>query len=242
MKKILILFVFLLLIVSVSSGFAQTFVPVEQNVYYMCGDTFEICFPDVIATGDMFTNAGSVQATTNMGEALLQVRVHLRNMTTSVFHGIAEDSFKLTGYVRDRSLTYTPEIILNTDYFGAGNYFSWDQLPPLRAGDILLVFRVNPILINWELSFDPVFLGEPDYQLETVVYPRGSEESCSAVFQFPVVRDLITGELMTFQRESVVSDQAQDVGDRISNFGGQWSDIDLRWPEPGGQWSEAGGQ
>ena len=235
MKKTLILFVFLLVIVSVSSGFAQTVVPVEQNVYYMCGDTFEICFPDVIATGNMFTNAGSVQATTNMGEALLQVRVYLRNMTTSVFHGIAEDSFKLTGYVRDRSLTYTPEIILNTDYFGAGNYFSWDQLPPLRAGDILLVFRVNPILINWELSFDPVFLSEPDYQLETVVYPRGSEESCSAVFQFPVVRDLITGELTTFNRKSVVGNRGLDVSGRMS-------DISLQWPDNGGQWSEAGGR
>ena len=166
----------------------------------MCGDTFEICFPSTISCGNMFTNASQIQAIANSGEVLIQVRIQLRNMTTSVFHGISKDSFKLRGYVRDRSVTYLPEIILNTDYFGAGNYFTWDQLPPLRMGDILLVYRVNPILINWELIFDPIVTGEVTYQLENVTYPIKSAESCNVIFQFPSIIDMITGEQTRFDR------------------------------------------
>lgn len=178
-------------------------IPVDQHLYYMCGDVFEMAFPDVISTGSMFTNAGYVQAEAAKDESLLQVRVQLRNMTEGMFHGISIDSFKLTGYVRDRSLTYTPELILNTDYFGSGNYFAWDQLPPLRVADILLVFRVNPILINWELSFVPKYTGEQTYEFGRIVYePEDREpDPCYGLFQFPVLRNLETGALTVYERE-----------------------------------------
>lgn len=175
-------------------------IPVEQWTNYMCGNTFEISFPDVISTGSMFTNAGTIQATAEKDKTLLQIRIQLRNMTSSIFSGITTESFKLTGYVRDRSISYYPEIILNTDYFGSGNYYAWDQLPPLRLADILLIFRVNPILINWELTFDPEFTGSPSYQLGRITYEPSKTEPCSGLFQFPVMRNLETNVLTTYER------------------------------------------
>ena len=200
MKKTAIISLMLLLIMTVCSVSAEDVVLVDQNTYYMCGDSFEICFPSVISFGNWITSAGRIQATANHGEQLIQVRIQMRNMTTSVLNGMSKESFKLTGYVRDRSVTYLPEIIMNTDYFGAGNYFSWDQLPPLRLGDILLIFRVNPILINWELTFEPVFMGEGNYQLDNVTYPTRETDSCKAIFQFPAILDTATGELTKYIR------------------------------------------
>ena len=175
-------------------------IDVDHRVSYMCGDTFELSFPDVISTGTMFTNASMIQATAKKDESLLQVRIQIRNMTTSFFHGIDSQSFRLTGYVRDRSLSYTPEIILNTDYFGRGNYFNWDQLPPLRQADILLVFRVNPILINWELTFVPQLTADVNYEFERVTYKPMKADPCAGLFRFSSVRNLETGVLTTFER------------------------------------------
>jgi hypothetical protein len=175
-------------------------IPVEQRAYYMCGDTFELSFPDVLSTGHMFTNAAYIQASADADELLLQVRIQIRNMTHGVFPGIDSNSFKLTGYVRDRSISYYPETIINTDYFGQGNYFSWDQLPPLRIADILLIFRVNPILINWELAFVPKINGELIYEFEGITYFPAKTDPCSGLFQFPAVRNLENNALTTFER------------------------------------------
>lgn len=204
-EKLSLLIVILLLFCCISSAAADDselpVITVDHTTSYMCGDIFEITFPDQISTGNMFTNASYVQASAAVDEKLLQVRVHMQNMTSSVFHGISSNSFELTGYVRDRSVTYLPEVIINTDYFGAGNYYAWDQLPPLRIADILLIFRVNPILINWELKFDPHFTGEPDHQLGQVTYTPHEAEPCAGIFQFSAVRNLENGTLTRFTRK-----------------------------------------
>ena len=203
-KKIFLLTVLLVTAVCVSSAAAVDaelqVIPVDQKAHYMCGDTFELSFPDVISTGHMFTNASYVQASADADELLLQVRIQIRNMTSGVFHGMSTDSFKLTGYVRDRSISYFPETIINTDYFGEGNYYAWDQLPPLRMADILLIYRVNPILINWELTFDPKITGEYTYEFEGVTYFPAKADICSGLFQFPAVRNLENYALTTFER------------------------------------------
>ena len=173
---------------------------VDHRLNYMCGDTFELTFPDVPSSGSMFTNAGQVQATADKDNTLLQVRIRIRNMTTSVFHGIDENSFTLTGYVRDRSINYKPEIFLNTDYFSQGNYYAWDSLPPLRVADVLLVFRVNPILINWELSYEPKYTMEPDFLLEHVTYKSSYADPCAGRFLFSSSKNLETGTVMNFVR------------------------------------------
>ncbi len=200
----LTLFVFLMTAVIFPSAAADSdlqIIPVDQKAHYMCGDTFELSFPDVLSTGHMFTNSGQVQANADADELLLQVRIRMRNMTSGMFHGISTESFKLTGYVRDRSISYYPETIINTDYFGQGNYYNWDSLPPLRIADILLIYRVNPILINWELAFEPKMTGDPTYDFEGVTYKQAYAAPCSGLFQFSAVRNLENNALTTFERE-----------------------------------------
>ncbi|MBQ6481747.1 MAG: hypothetical protein IJI45_11565 [Anaerolineaceae bacterium] len=202
--SILTLFVFLMTAVIFPSSAADSdlqIIPVDQKAHYMCGDTFELAFPDVLSTGHMFTNSGQIQANADADELLLQVRIQMRNMTSGMFHGISTDSFKLTGYVRDRSISYYPETIINTDYFGQGNYYNWDQLPPLRIADILLIYRVNPILINWELAFEPKMTGDQTYDFEGVTYKQAYAAPCSGLFQFSAVRNLENNALTTFERE-----------------------------------------
>lgn len=201
---ILTLFVFLMTAVIFPSSAADSdlqIIPVDQKAHYMCGDTFELAFPDVLSTGHMFTNSGQIQANADADELLLQVRIQMRNMTSGMFHGISTDSFKLTGYVRDRSISYYPETIINTDYFGQGNYYNWDQLPPLRIADILLIYRVNPILINWELAFEPKMTSDPTYDFEGVTYKQAYAAPCSGLFQFSAVRNLENNALTTFERD-----------------------------------------
>lgn len=176
-------------------------IPVDQRAHYMCGDTFELAFPDVLSTGHMFTNASQIQASADVDELLLQVRIQIRNMTSGVLNGIPTNCFKLTGYVRDRSISYYPETIINTDYFGQGNYYNWDQLPPLRIADILLIYRVNPILINWELAFTPNLSGELAHEFEGVTYTPAYAAPCSGLFRFSAVRNLENNKLTTFERE-----------------------------------------
>lgn len=201
--RILPLFVFLMTAITHPASAADSdlqIIQVDQKAHYMCGDTFELSFPDVLSTGHMFTNSGQIQASADADELLLQVRIQIRNMTSGIFHGITAESFKLTGYVRDRSISYYPETIINTDYFGQGNYYNWDQLPPLRIADILLIFHVNPILINWELSFEPKLTSDPTYEFENVSYKQAYAAPCSGLFQFSAVRNLENNVLTTFER------------------------------------------
>ena len=199
MKKCLLLLLSSVLFWVSSAAAEDSTILVTQYENYMCGDQFEISFPDVIQTTSMVSNASRVHAEAEHDEQLLQVRIKIRNMTPEVFRGMSKDSFQLIGHVRDRSITYLPELITNTDYFGSGNYYTYDNLPPLRMIDILLVYRVNPILINWELRIDPI-IGGSNYQLKTVSYEATDWEPCQAVFQFPLVRNGKTGDLTRFVR------------------------------------------
>ena len=200
MKKYLMtLLTFLLLIMGVSAA-AESTILVQQYEKYMCGDQFELEFPDVIATTSMVSNASRIHAEADHDERLLQVRVKLRNMTTETFSGMSKESFKLVGYIRDRSLSYTPELITNTDYFGSGNFYSIDKIPPLRMVDVLLVFRVKPTLINWELNFEPQVGSGQNYTLDSVSYSAMDWQPCRGTFQFPLIRTMETGELTRFVR------------------------------------------
>ena len=200
MKKHFLTLLMIAFLLTAAAAAADSAILVTQYEKYMCGDQFELEFPDVIATSSMFSNTSRVHAKADHDERLLQVRVKLRNMTTETFAGMNKDSCKLIGHIRDRSLSYTPELINNTDYFGSGNYYSWDKIPPLRMIDVLLVFRVKPTLINWELSFDPQVNSGQIYTLDTVTYDPMDWEPCQALFQFPLIRTLETGELTRFVR------------------------------------------
>ncbi|MBQ6519694.1 MAG: hypothetical protein IJI14_13310 [Anaerolineaceae bacterium] len=200
MKRYLTAFLMFVLFLTAEAACAESTILVQQYEKYMCGDQFELEFPDVLSTSSMVSNASRVHAEAKTGERLLQVRIRIRNMTTEFFTGMSSESFKLTGYVRDRSLSYFPEIILNTDYFGSGNYYSYDKLPPLRMADVLLIYRVSSTLINWELSFTPLLSSGQTYVLDSVSYEPMEWTPCEGTFLFPAVRTLETGDLTRFIR------------------------------------------
>lgn len=207
MRKNLILTILFLLLIpfrNVSAG--EPSVIVDHRETYMCGDSFEITIPDQPSTTSQVTRASSIQAEAGPDERLLQIRVTIRNLTSSVYNGLSLDSFQLTGYVRDRSLSYTPEIIQSYDYtYGSsGSSFSSPSglvLPPLRMEDILLVYRVNPILVNWELHIRPEPMNGLSDGYGSADYPEMDPDPCDGVFQFFSIRNAETGEIIKYLRD-----------------------------------------
>ncbi len=210
-KGILFLPVLLALLFLAVGADAQTLV--KHGESYMCGDTFEVIFPDQPSTTSMvsrnpykYINVIHVHAEAGKNERLLQIRVKIRNLTPTIFRGLDPESFQLTGYVRDRSLTYTPEIMEPYDYgsyetyaFYSPEHNSWSYLPPLRMDDILLVYRVNPVLVNWELRVNPQATYGTSYEYGNAVYePIEELEACDAVFQFESIRNSETGAVTTY--------------------------------------------
>lgn len=203
MKKTLGLFLlFISFLISFSSVNADSLIPVDHKTYYMCGDIYELAFPDIPGTSSMISNTSQVHATAGPDERLLQIRIQMRNMTHSTIQGLNKDCFTLTGYVRDRSMAYKPELIIFTDYFGAGNYYNWDNLPPMRMADILIVFRVKPVLVNWELSIDTSSAVFTPFSTDNVSYVPKEEngEFCYGTFQFASQQTLETGVITNFKR------------------------------------------
>ena len=220
-KGILFVLVLTALLTFAVGANAQTVV--KHGESYMCGDTFEVVFPDQLSTTSMVSRdpykyldkfyedfysytIADVHAEAGKNERLLLVRIKIRNLTPTIFKGLDPDSFQLTGYVRDRSLTYTPEIMEPYDFgsyetytYYAPEHNSWSYLPPLRMDDILLVYRVNPILINWELRVNPQATNGTSYEYGNAVYePIEGLESCDAVFQFESIRNSETGEITKY--------------------------------------------
>lgn len=205
-KMLFFLFLLPLLFGTRAASAGEPSVIVSHGESYMCGDSFEITIPDQPATVSQVTRASAVQAEAGPDDRLLTVRVMIRNLTSSVFTGISPESFLLTGYVRDRSLSYTPEVMQSYDYtYGSSgsSYTSADRfvLPPLRMEDILLVYRVNPILINWELHIQPQAASELTLSYGGAEYPEMDPDPCDGIFQFYSIRNAETGEIIKYLRD-----------------------------------------
>lgn len=214
MKKLNLIFVCVVLLMLITVLSAEADVVVKHGESYMCGDSFEVIFPDQPSTTSMvsrdpykYINAVYVHAEAGKRDRLLQVRIKLRNLTPTLYKGLSPKSFQLTGYVRDRKLTYTPEIMEPYDYgsYEAYTVFSpdhnsWSYLPPLRMDDILLVFRVNPILVKWELRVAPEATNGTSYEYGNAYYEPIDLEPCDAVFQFTSIRNAETGAVTTYTR------------------------------------------
>ncbi len=205
MKKHPVFFVFILIFLITAAAAADSEVLLNHAVSYMCGDTFEISIPDRPSTTSMISRSGSVQAEAGVGERLLLVHVIFRNLTPTVFNGLTVNSFTLKGYVRDRSLTYTPIIFQSYDYtYGSSGSTVTSAgsltLPPLRQENILLVFQVNPILINWELYFRPDSAKDPEYTFENATYEPMDQQPCEGVFLFTSILNAETGEITKYIR------------------------------------------
>ena len=75
------------------------------------------------------------------------------------------------------------------------------MLPPLRMEDILLVYRVNPILINWELHIQPQAASELTLSYGGAEYPEMDPDPCDGIFRFYSIRNAETGEIIKYLRD-----------------------------------------
>ena len=185
---------------------------VKPGENYLCGSSFEISFPFQPSTVSMISrdlykifNYVDIHAEAGKGERLLQIRLQIRNLTPTIIKGLDPKSFQLTGYVRDRTLTYVPEIMEPYDFgdYETYRWYSpdqneWSYLPPLRMEDILLVYRVNPILVNWEIYIAPRAKSGTSYNYGSAIYESIELEPCNTVFCFSSIKNAETGEITKY--------------------------------------------
>ena len=195
---------------------------VKPGENYLCGSSFEISFPFQPTTVSMISRdpfktlntaidplktykIAIIHAEAEKGERLLQIRLQIRNLTPTIMKGLDPKSFQLTGYVRDRTLTYVPEIMEPYDFGDYETYFwyspdhnEWSYLPPLRMEDILLVYRVNPILVNWEIHIAPRAKSGTSYDYGSAIYEPIELEPCDKVFRFTSIKNAETGEITKY--------------------------------------------
>ncbi|MBR6090545.1 MAG: hypothetical protein IKP86_11465 [Anaerolineaceae bacterium] len=210
MKKIFVLLSFLMILSFMSPACADREAFVYLGETYYCGDTLEVRFPDeLLVTKQITRNPGSkvVQAQADRDTVLLEIHVQLRNMSDVVYKGLSPDSFKLVGYIREKPLTYLPEIMEPFDYGSKEYYILYDKLyykdylfAPLRKIDMILVYRINPIIRDLELHVKPRGNDGTQDQYLDAVYSKMDLEQCDGVFQFGSVRDAETFELTRYYR------------------------------------------
>lgn len=189
---------------------AEREVHVLNNETYYCGDSFEVIFPDEPVTISLVTrNPGSkvVQAKPDRDTILLEVRVKLRNLSNLVYNGLSPESFKLVGYIRGKPLTYLPEIMEPYDYGPKESYTLYDKmyykdyvLAPLRKIDMILVYRINPIVLDLEIHMNPKGTDGTDSRYLDGEWGEMDLEPCDGVFQFLTIHDAETGEQTSFYR------------------------------------------
>jgi hypothetical protein len=153
-------------------------------------------------------NIAYIHAEANKGERLLQIRLRIRNLTPRLLKGLKKDSFILQGYVRDRHLTYLPEIMEPYDFGDYENYrfyspdhHEWSFMPPLRLFDILLVYRINPILVNWEILINPQPKLGTSYDYGIARYNPIELTPCNATFRFSSIQNAETGEIIKYKTD-----------------------------------------
>lgn len=213
MKNSLIFFLLIVFLCSFSFACAEYETLVSHGERYICGDSFEVIFPDEPYLTHMISRqppkkAAKVHITAGKEDILLAVRIQLRNLTPETFMGLKASSFKLIGYVRNQPHQYTPEVMEPYDYGGIDSYKSYSKtyfkkepLAPLRKADILLVFRVNPILRDWELLVEPKSREDPLTSYLDADYEPMELEKCKAVFQFVRLINSETGEITKYYRK-----------------------------------------
>ena len=153
------------------------------NETYNCGDQFEINvvtrptisgvvnrdtgkdFPAKLPDGrTVYLNPVYESARNEDNGTLFVMRIKFRNLTHKSFAGVKKSSFMLSGYVRNRRISYYPVMVQHYDWL-EGNWSlesGWDiesrwdlTLQPLRELDLLVIFQVHPFLYNWELTVSP---------------------------------------------------------------------------------------
>lgn len=211
MKKHLWIVTLLLVLCVFSNARGDSQVHVVYGETYYCGDSFEIIIQDEPQTISMITRSPRgrkvIHAQAGKYDTLFQIHMKIRNMTPEVFNGISPESFKLVGYVRGKPVYYMPEIMEPYDYGGKQNYKLYDKnyyrnnvFAPLRKIDMILVYRVNPILRDWELHINPVATDGIENEYGAATYYEMDIQPCDGVFQFQSIHDGETQKITKYVR------------------------------------------
>lgn len=190
---------------------ADSAVSLVYGETYMCGDSFEVIVQDEPQFAKIVTRkppgSAVIQIKAGKDEILVEVHIKVRNLSDKVYDGLSPESFKLTGYVRGRPLSYVPEVMSPYDYGSKEHYTLYDKMyyrtyamAPLRQIDMLLVYRINPILRDLELHIAPQGTnGVLDHYLQASYSPMDLEP-CDGIFRFVTVRNIETGEITKYYR------------------------------------------
>ena len=211
MRRILILCVMFALAALVLPAAAREKIQVVYGETYLCGDSIEVVMrgEPVFTTAITRSPGGSKVLQIHEGkyDTLLEVRLEMRNLSPIVYQGIAPETFTLVGYVRGRPVTYLPEMMTPFDYGPKGGYRMYDKMyyrdqpyPPLRKIDMILAYRIDPIVRDFEIHLNPKGTkGETDVYLDAQ-YHEMDLAPCDAYLQITTVRNIETGEITKYYR------------------------------------------
>ena len=210
MRKFLTLLL-LFLFFGLKTAAAKQAVEIYYGETYYCGDSLEVIIQDEPQTTSMIArNPGKnkiAQLTAGKNQTILEVHMKVRNTSNIVYNGLSPESFKLVGYVRNHPITYLPEIMEPFDYGPKEHYRMYDKMyykdqpfAPLRKIDMILAYRINPIVRDLEIHINPK---GTDGEVQTYLNGTWGEmdlEPCDGIFQIVTIRDAETNEITKFYR------------------------------------------
>ena len=210
-RKVLIHFVFFLLAVLSLPAAAKQAIQVVYGEIYLCGDSFEVVMrgEPVFTTALTRSPGGSkvLQIKAGKYDILLEVRLQIRNLTPIVYQGLAPESFTLVGYVRGKPVSYLPEVMSPFDYGPKRGYRMYDKMyykdqpyPPLRLLDMILVYRIDPIVRDFEIHLNPQGTKGTATSYLDAEYHEMDLEPCDAYLHITTVRNIETGEITKYYR------------------------------------------
>ena len=135
------------------------------------------------------------------------MRLQIRNLTPILYDGLAPESFTLVGYVRGRPVSYLPEMMTPFDYGPKRGYRMYDKMyyknepyAPLRNIDMILVYRIDPIVRDFEIHLNPQGAKGTATAYLDAEYPEMDLRPCDGILQITTVRNIDTGEITKYYR------------------------------------------
>lgn len=211
MRKILIFCVLFILAILPLPAAAKQAVEVVYGETYLCGDSFEV----IVRGEPVFTTAitrspgggKTLQLKAGKYDILLEVRLQIRNLTPIMYDGLDPKSFTLVGYVRGKPVSYLPEMMTPFDYGAKGSYRMYDKMyyrdkeyPPLRNIDMILVYRIDPIVRDFEIHLNPQGTKGTATSYLDAEYHEMDLRPCDGILQLTTIKDLTTGEITKYYR------------------------------------------
>lgn len=210
MRKVLFLCVMFILASLTLPAAAKQAIQVVYGETYLCGDSFEVIMRgEPVFTTALTRSPGSkvLQIKAGKEDILLEVRLQLRNLTPIVYDGLAPESFTLVGYVRGKPISYLPEIMEPFDYGPKRGYRMYDKMyyktqpyPPLRFIDMILVYRIDPIVRDFEIHLNPQGTNGTSTSYLDAEYHEMDLRPCDGILQITTVRNIETGEITKYYR------------------------------------------